>query len=73
MQKTTFRPIKPRTRTRMMGRGKMACDLKHATSSVKHGGDNVAQILFRQKKNKKKIKKSNYEEIFTASFEKSKY
>lgn len=33
-----------------MGRGKMACDLKHATSSVKHGGDNVAQILFRQKK-----------------------
>lgn len=49
MQKTTFRPIKPRTRTRMMGRGKMACDLKHATSSVKHGGDNVAQILFRQK------------------------
>lgn len=53
MQKTTFRPIKPRTRTRMMGRGKMACDLKHTTSSVKHGGDNVAQILFRQKKNKK--------------------
>lgn len=54
MQKTTFRPIKPRTRTRMMGRGKMACDLKHATSSVKHGGDNVAQIVQTEKNNNNK-------------------
>lgn len=33
----------------------MACDLKHATSSVKHGGDNVAQIV--QTEKKKKINK----------------